>query len=176
MKIQVVGYAASGKSTFAKQLKKHHGLPLLHIDTIFFGPSWVERDRDVVEQEIRAFMTQDDWIIDGQYRYMATERYDECDQLFIFEFSRFTCLFNAIVRRFKYHNKVRDSIAPGCKEKLDPGFVMWILWTGRTKASRDLIKRQKTLYKDKVVVFKNRRQVKRYLMHLDQDRSKPGRS
>ncbi|MBE0701313.1 MAG: DNA topology modulation protein FlaR [Acholeplasmataceae bacterium] len=171
MKIQIVGYAASGKSTFAKKLQTHYQLPLLHIDTIFFSPNWVERNKTSVEQEIRVFMQQDRWIIDGLYRRLATERFDACDQLFIFDFNRFKCLYGAIARRFKYHKQQRDSIAKGCKEKLDFGFLWWILFSGRKKNSRNLIKRYKMDYKDKVVVFKNRRQIDRYLKSIDYKKS-----
>ncbi len=82
MKILVAGYSSSGKSTFSKRLSRHYGIDVLHIDTIFFGPNWVERDHEKVEDEITEFMKRDKWIIDGQYRKLATERYDECDQLF----------------------------------------------------------------------------------------------
>lgn len=169
MKIQIVGYAASGKSTFAQKLQKHYDLPLLHIDTIAFGPGWTEVERPLVEEGIRGFIaTHENWIIDGLYRRLATERFDDCDQLFIFDFNRFRCLFAAIERRIRYHNKERESIASGCKERLDPSFVMWILYHGRKKNSRELLKSFKQRYKDKVVVFKNRQQVDRYLASLEQ--------
>lgn len=163
MKIQIIGYSASGKSTFAKQLNEHYGFSLLHIDRIFFAPNWERRERDVVEQEIREFIKQDDWIIDGLYRYIAVERFLVCDQMFIFDFNRFKCLFSAIGRRIKYHNRQRDSIAEGCKERLNLSFLMWILFNGRKKNSRNLIKYFKNVYKDKVIVFKNRRQIRAYL-------------
>jgi adenylate kinase family enzyme len=164
MKILIVGYAASGKSTFARKLRDHYNLPLLHIDTVSFDPGWVDVDRAVVEERIRAFMKDhDDWVIDGLYRRLATERFDMCDQLFIFDFNRFRCLWSAITRRIKYHNKERESVAPGCKEKLDPGFIWWILHTGRKKNSRELFKTFKSRYKDKTVVFRNRRDVRRHL-------------
>ncbi|MFP4187018.1 MAG: topology modulation protein [Acholeplasmataceae bacterium] len=166
MKIQIVGYSASGKSTFAKKLHEHYGFPLLHIDRVFFAPNWKKRDRAVVEQEVREFMEQDDWIIDGLYRYIAVERFRICDQLFIFDFNRFKCLFSAIARRIKYRKKQRDSIAEGCKERLTLSFLMWILFTGRKKNSRNLIKYFKEVYADKVIVFKNRRQIRAYLKKI----------
>jgi adenylate kinase family enzyme len=92
MKIMVIGYSSSGKSTFSKRLSRCYNAPILHIDRIFFAPNWVERDKKLVEQEIRDFMNQDDWIIDGLYRKLATERFEIADQIFIFDFNRFKCL------------------------------------------------------------------------------------
>lgn len=166
MKILVAGYSSSGKSTFSKRLSKHYGIDVLHIDTIFFGPNWVERDRDTVEKEINEFMKRDQWIIDGQYRSLATHRYDQCDQLFLFDFNRFKCLYGAIKRRIKYHNQNRDSIAEGCKEKLNLSFIWWILYEGRKKDSKALMKLYKEKYKHKAVVFKNRKQVNKYLKSI----------
>ena len=166
MKILVAGYSSSGKSTFSKRLSRHYGIDVLHIDTIFFGPNWVERDHDQVEEEINEFMKREKWIIDGQYRKLATERYDQCDQLFLFDFNRFKCLYGAVVRRIKYHNQNRDTIAEGCKERLNFGFVWWILFSGRTKESKALMKLYKEKYKHKTTVFKNRRQVNKYLRSI----------
>lgn len=166
MKILIIGYSGSGKSTFAKRLSEHYQIPKLHIDTIFFGPNWVERDKKLVEADLREFMKKDDWIIDGTYRKLATERYEMADQLFIFNLNRFKCLYGALYRRIKYHNQSRDSIADGCKERLNFSFFWWILFAGRKKDSRMLMKRNMKEYKDKVVVFKNRKQVNQYLRSI----------
>ncbi len=166
MKILVVGHSSSGKSTFSKRLAEHYKLPVLHIDRVYFGPNWIRTDKTIVEQEIQNFMKQDDWLIDGLYRKYATQRFDDCDQLFIFDFNRFKCLYGAIVRRIKYHNQNRDTIAEGCKEKLDLSFIWWILFNGRTKKSRVLINSYKTKYKDKVIVFKKRKQINDYLVSI----------
>jgi len=166
MKILVVGHSSSGKSTFAKRLAQHYQIPILHIDKVYFGPNWSRRDKDQVEHEVMDFMQQDQWLIDGLYRRYATDRFDACDQLFIFDFNRFKCLYGAIIRRIKYHNKNRDTIADGCKERLNLSFIWWILFNGRTKKSRDLLKHFKEKYKDKVVVFKNRKQINNYLLSI----------
>lgn len=166
MKIAVIGHSSSGKSTFSKRLAQVYQIPVLHIDKIFFEPNWVERDKKIVETEIREFMRSQKWIIDGFYRKLATERFDEADQIFIFNFNRFKCLYGAIVRRFKYHNQNRDSVCIGCKERLNFSFVLWILFGGRKKDSRQLLKRFEIEYKDKIIVFKNRKQANHYLRSI----------
>lgn len=166
MKILVIGYSSSGKSTFSKRIGQVYNLPVLHIDKIYFAPNWVERDRKQVEKEIRAFMKNDAWIIDGLYRKYAKERFELADQIFVFDFNRFKCLYGAIVRRFKYHNQNRDSIADGCKERLNLSFIWWILFGGRKKESKILLKNIETTYNSKVVVFKTRKQASRYLRSI----------
>lgn len=163
MKISVIGYSASGKSTFSKRLAKHYQIPLLHIDTIYFSPGMVVNDKKTSEDKIKAFMNQEDWIIDGTYRYIATERYEEADQLFIFDFNRFKCFYGVLKRYFKYRNKQRDSMADGNPERLDPSFIKWILWDGRKKDSKQLMKSLRQKHQDKVLRFTNRKQVDAYL-------------
>ena len=167
MKISVVGYSASGKSTFSKRLSKHYNIPVLHIDTIYFSKGMVVNDKKESEQKIYDFMKQEHWIIDGTYRYLANERYDEAEQLFIFDFNRFKCLYGVLKRYFKYRHRQRDTMADGNPEKLDFGFIKWILWDGRKKDSKQLMKSFRTKYKDKAIRFKNRRQVNQYLKSIN---------
>lgn len=166
MKIAVIGHSSSGKSTFSKRLSSVYQIPVLHIDKIFFEPNWVERDKHVVEVEIRDFMKSESWIIDGFYRKLAKERFELADKIFIFNFNRFKCLYGAIVRRFKYHNKNRDSVCEGCIERLNLSFIGWILFGGRKKDSRNLLKQFQIEFKDKIVVFKTRKQANTYLRQI----------
>lgn len=166
MKIAVIGHSSSGKSTFSKRLSQVYDIPVLHIDKIFFEPNWIERNAKDVECEIRDFMSSKRWIIDGFYRKLATERFDEADRIFIFSFNRFKCLYGAIVRRLKYHNQNRDSVCVGCKERLNFSFVWWILYGGRKKDSRNLLKRFEQEYHDKIIIFKNRKQTNAYLRKI----------
>lgn len=166
MKIQITGYSSSGKSTFAKKLSSFYNIPLLHIDTIYFQKNWEKRPKELVLKELNQFIQKEQWIIDGQYRYLAPERYEIADQIFIFDFNRFKCLYGAIKRRFHYRNKQRDSVAKGCKERLSLDFIFWILFNGRKKESKDLLKNLKKTYPEKVVVFKKRKHVYTYLKKL----------
>ncbi len=166
MKIAVVGYASAGKSTFIKRLGKTLNIPVLHIDRISFEAHWVERDRKAVEADIRKFMTHKDWAIDGSYTELAPERFEVADQIFIFKFNRLKCLFGACHRWFKYRNQTRDSVCEDCTENLNFSFIWWILYNGRKKKRRMIFKFYEEIYRDKVIVFKNRKQVHRYLRSI----------
>ena len=45
MKIAVIGYSGSGKSTTADILGQKLNRPVLHLDRVNFLPGWQERDR-----------------------------------------------------------------------------------------------------------------------------------
>lgn len=169
MKIAVIGYASAGKSTFTKRLGKTLDLPILHIDRISFESHWVERDRSAVQIDMRAFMGNEKWIIDGSYTKLAPERFEVADYIFIFKFNRLKCLFGAIHRWWKYRHQTRDSVCDECTENLNFSFIWWILYSGRKKARRDKFKMYEKTYPNKTIVFKNRRQVNAYLIKMGYD-------
>ena len=45
MKVAVVGYAGSGKSTFARRLGDALCIPVQHLDQVFYTSNWQERDK-----------------------------------------------------------------------------------------------------------------------------------
>jgi len=167
MKILVLGYSGAGKSTFAKKLQLHYEIPLLYLDTIHFEANWVERSDENMENDMKRFMSHNEsWIIEGNYRKVCKDRYDLADQIFIFKRQRLVCLYGVVKRRIKHHKTPRESIATGCKEKLDLSFLLWVLFTGRTRKRRayfDLIEKK---YSNKVKIFKYKHQIKRYLKDI----------
>ncbi len=167
MKIQVCGYSASGKSTFSKTLAKHYNAPVLHLDTLHFGPNWKIIPDNIMAEKIDEFLKNNDcWVIDGNYKNASPNRFEECDLLFYFDFNRFTCIRNAYRRYRKYRHVVRDDMAVGCEETLDFEFITWILFRSRIRRRKKYFNNLGQIYKDKFVVFKNHKEVDKYLNEL----------
>ncbi len=171
MKIAVIGYASAGKSTFTQRIGKTYDIPVLHIDSISFESHWVERNRKDVEVDMRSFMKHKQWVIDGSYTKLAPERFEQADKIFIFKFNRFKCLWGACHRWLKYRHQTRDSVCTSCTENLNLSFIWWILYSGRKKARRDTFKMYEKRYPNKVIIFKNRKQVNAYLRSIGYDGS-----
>lgn len=90
MKIAVIGYSGAGKSTLAKQLGEYYGLPVLFLDCVQFTAGWQLRDREEALSLVDAFMKQDGWVIDGNYRqFFQARRLEEADRILFLNFSRF---------------------------------------------------------------------------------------
>ena len=169
MKTAICGYSGSGKSTLARRIGEIEQVPVLYLDTVQFVANWQERNRDEARSIVRAFMKQENWVIDGNYtNFFYQERMEAADRILILTFNRFTCLYRAFKRYFRYRNQTRESMAEGCKEKIDLEFVLWILKDGRTKRKQEELKELKRRYPEKVTILKNQKQLNRYYQTLSE--------
>lgn len=162
MKICVIGFAASGKTTFSDRLSKKLGIKVMHLDTYNFLDNWQERDRLEFAQIVEEFIDAEDYIVEGNYNKIAPKRFEEADIVFYFCFNRFKCLYGQLNRYFRYRDKVRDEYITDCKERLNWEFLKWIVYKGRSKQRKrkllSIAKNAKEYY-----IFKNRKQVNKYL-------------
>ena len=166
MKIAIMGYSGSGKSTLARELGEISGTEVLHFDTVQFLPNWEIRDPEEKKRITEDFMnTHDSWVIDGNYFRISSQRYEQADLVIFLNYNRLTCL-NGVVKRYnKYKKSSRPDMASGCKERLNFSFLMWVLFTGRTRKRKkhmfDVIKNAKSS-----LIFKNRKQLNKYLKEI----------
>lgn len=165
MKIAVIGYSGSGKSTTSDTLGQRLGRSVLHLDRVNFLPGWQERERRESRRVVEDFMAQNSrWVIDGNYSFMAQQaRLEAADLILFLKLNRFVCLWRAVKRYLEYKGKTRPSMAENCPEKLDMEFVRWILWDGRDKKHADSYKNIINSYKDKIIIIKNQRQLDNFL-------------
>lgn len=160
MKIAIIGYSASGKSTLATYLGKHYHIPYLHLDKIRLLPHWQKRPDKEMEALLETFLQKEDWIIEGNYRsFCYQERMEQADQIILMHFSRWNCLFRAFKRYLRYAGRVRESMASGCMEKLDWTFIYWILKKGRSPEIQQHYRTLCHTYADKVTILHNQKEL-----------------
>lgn len=127
MKIAVLGYAGSGKTYISNYISKMKSIPCLHLDSIKYDKEWKPIDNSVVLPQVAEFMTKDDWIIEGFYRYlMMDERLEKADKIIMLLLPRFTCLLRTIKRK-----KARNQ--EGYKNDLNLWFVKFTLFGCRNR-------------------------------------------
>jgi len=165
VKIAIIGYSGGGKSTLARLLGEHYGIPVLHFDCVHWLPGWVMRDRAETGRIVEEFLdANESWVIDGTYsRQHFDRRMAEADTIVILAFHRFACLYRALKRLHTYRGRNRFSMTEGCPEKVDWEFVKWLLWQGRGKKHRELFNGVARQYPEKCVILKNQRQLSRFI-------------
>jgi len=169
MKIAIIGYSGSGKSTTAAILSQKLNIPVLHMDTIHFLPGWVERSRDEELALLEEFMAaHDSWIIDGNYSKLHYDRrMAEADRIIFLDFPRLVCLHRAFCRYLQNRGSTRASMAQGCPEKFDLEFALWILRKGRSKDAKERYVNLSAKYPDKFLRIRSQAQLSAFLESPD---------
>ena len=165
-RIMIIGCGGAGKSTLARQLGEKLGLPVVHLDQIWWAPgNWQHLEREEFDDRLMAELGKPQWILDGNFNRTIELRLERCDTVIYLDMNRFICLKNWIGRVIKNWGRARADMAPGCNEWFDPEFVVW-MWNfnkNNRKKYYELLARQK---EKTVMIFKSRRQVAKFLDSL----------
>lgn len=159
----IIGCGGAGKSTLARRLGEKTGLPVVHLDQIFWSPGdWKHLEKGEFDTRLAAEAEKERWIIDGNYNRTLELRMAKCDTIIYLDFSRWQCLTGWLKRLITHWGKARPDMAPGCNEWFDPEFVKWLWNYSRDNRQRnyDLIARYPHA---NAVILKNRRQVRKFL-------------
>lgn len=126
-RILVIGCCGSGKSTLSAQLNKITGLPIVHLDREFWSEGWKEPDKTEFRDKIDTITQNDRWIIDGHYYSTMDSRLARADTVFHLDFSTRICLGRVIKRTFFAFGKDRPDCADGCPERVNLGFLKYVI-------------------------------------------------
>ena len=165
-RIIIIGCGGAGKSTLARQLGEKTGLPVVHLDQIFWSPgNWQHLDKETFDALLMAEMEKPQWILDGNYNRTMERRLEKCDTVIYLDFNRFICLAGWMKRVITNWGKARADMAPGCNEWFDPEFAKWI-WNFNNQKRAMYLSLLSHLKDKKVYVLKNRREVRRFLSQI----------
>jgi len=132
----ILGSGGSGKSTLARQLGALTGLPVTHLDRLFWNAGWVETPSDEMAEKVIAVADTDSWIIDGNYSRTIDYRVERATCVIFLDRGRYFCIYRVIRRWLRYRGKTRPDMAEDCPDKMDLEFLKF-LWNfpkrGRVK-------------------------------------------
>ena len=63
-RVMIIGCGGSEKSTLARQLGDKTGLPVVHLDKLFWKSGWVESTKEEIDAKITEVMATPRWIMD----------------------------------------------------------------------------------------------------------------
>ena len=162
-RIMIIGCGGAGKSTLARALGEKTGLPVVHLDQIWWSPgNWQHLEREEFDARLKQEMEKPRWIIDGNFNRTLAPRLERCDTVIYLDMNRFVCLRNWIGRVIKNWGHARADMAPGCAEWFDPEMAGWIWKFNRTNRSRYYALLAE-LEGKQVYILKSRRAVRAFL-------------
>lgn len=170
-RILIIGCGGSGKTTLARQLGEITGLPVVHLDQIFWSPGdWHHLSQQYFDDALALELEKPQWIMDGNYDRTLEKRLEQCDAVIYLDFPMLISFFGWIGRVTGNWGKAREDMAPGCKEWFDPEMAVWI-WKFNRENRKKYYKILETAAGKKVWILKNRRQVKKFLRDLEKELS-----
>ena len=100
-RVIIIGCPGSGKSTFARKLQLVTGLPLHHLDLIYWKSDRTIVPREEFLEKLHQIMAQKQWIIDGNYASTMEMRMQVCDTVIFLDYPPELCLSGAQERKGK---------------------------------------------------------------------------
>jgi len=125
-RILIVGSSGAGKSTLAVEMGRRLGLPVIHLDRLFWKPGWVMRSRDEFDGLLADALDVPEWIIDGNYKHSMDIRLQAADTMIWLDFPRWLCIWRVIARRLRHRGRTRADMGSDCPEKIDSEFLRYI--------------------------------------------------
>lgn len=159
-RISIIGGSGTGKTTLANNLGKTLNLPVCHIDGIEHFANWEKRNKEERDKIILEKINQEKWIIDGTYRSTLKQRLEKADLVIYLDYSSLAQLRGVLGRCIKEHGQERPEI-PGCKERMTKDFFFFVLFWRKNKRV-DVINSINQIDQEKVLIFKNRRQLNKW--------------
>ena len=164
-RVMIIGCGGAGKSTLARKLGEKTGLPVVHLDKLFWTPGWVSLSREEFDKVHREAIAQEKWILDGNFDRTIPERIQRCDTIVYLDFSRFACLMGVAKRILTTYGEVRPDMGDGCPERFDWEFLQWVWNFNKNKREKNYRLIEQCNDKE-IHILKNRRQVKQFLESL----------
>ena len=115
LRIMIIGRPGSGKSTFSLDLHRALGIPLYHLDKIFFEASWTERNYQEFLDLQNQWVQAPSWIIDGNSTKSYELRYQKATHCIYFNFPRSLCYWRVFKRLWDKNPNIDDR-AEECDE------------------------------------------------------------
>ncbi|MDO4744747.1 MAG: isopentenyl transferase family protein [Clostridia bacterium] len=167
-RILIIGNAGSGKTTFAKKLAKKTGLPIVHLDKLYWTGNWQCLERDKFDSILQKELEKEEWIIDGNFNRTIMHRLKYCDTVFYFNVPTVTCLWGITKRIIQNHGKTRTDMGGNCPEYFDRQKLKLyrnVIYFKKQNHRRycDILNSAKGV---EIVRFDNRKQADEYLNRL----------
>ena len=156
-RITVLGCPGSGKSTFARALAARTGLPLIHLDSVWWRADGSHISRAEFDRALSELLAGEKWIMDGDYSRTYEVRLRAADTVIFLDYPEDVCMAGIVGRL----GEERPDM-PWTESTLDPELVAMVKNYARDNRPvlLDLLRR----YADRqVLVFTDRTRADRWL-------------
>ena len=174
-RVLIIGNAGGGKTTLAVKLGAALGLPVVHLDALFWKPGWESTPREEWRAQLTELVTRDAWVMDGNYDSSLDIRLPAADTVVLIDLPRRVCIWRVVTRWLTHIGRTRPDMGPGCPEGVDWEFLRWI-WDFPRDALPGILRRLDALTETtRVYRLRSRREIDRFLAAVRAGEDPPGR-
>ena len=127
-RVAVLGSVGAGKSVLATRIAERTGLPVVHLDVLFWRSGWTPAPRERASRELADAVARDEWILDGNFlgEEGGDARFERADTVVLLDFPRRTCLWRVLKRAARERGRARADLPEGCTEGVSASVLRWI--------------------------------------------------
>jgi adenylate kinase family enzyme len=164
-RVVVIGSGGSGKSTLSRRLGEITGLPVIHLDRLYWKPGWVKVDADGWLRIVHREIEKPTWIMDGNFGGTREMRMHAADTIIFLDLPRWLCLYRIVKRRLTHIGRSRADMGDGCYERLSPEFVAWV-WTYENRSRPRALEELERMSGKRVIFLRSQRDIEAFLNDL----------
>ncbi|MBQ3256634.1 MAG: adenylate kinase [Oscillospiraceae bacterium] len=159
-RVLVIGCPGSGKSTLAKALHEKTGLPLFHLDMLYWNEDKTTVSDEVFMERLSRVLAETCWIIDGNYASTLDLRMQFCDTALFLDYPVELCLAGIASRI----GQARTDM-PWVETEADPEFLEFV--KSYPALIRPNVLALLNKYTDKEIhIFRNRQEADEFLSRI----------
>jgi adenylate kinase family enzyme len=150
----VIGCGGAGKTTFSRELSGRTGIPVIHLDALYWRPGWQPTPAVEWRATVAEVVRRSEWVMDGNYGGTFDLRLDAADVVYFLDTPRHICLFRVLRRWWRHRGSSRPSMPPGCPERVTWEFLHWI-WTYPSRRRPEILRRLEDLGGERVRIVRS---------------------
>jgi adenylate kinase family enzyme len=160
-KIIVIGCPGSGKSTFARALHEKTGIPLHHLDMMYWNANKTTVEKSIFLERVSNVLQKDHWILDGNYSGTMEMRMAACDTVFFLDYPVDVCLDGIRARRGKPRSDM-----PWVETEEDAEFIEFVK-SFQEQQRPKILERLESFGLKNLFIFQNREQADEFLRNVN---------
>ena len=133
-RIAIIGCGGSGKTTVANRLGAALGLPVTHLDVVFYDDQWNPLPHDEFTALQHDLVATRRWVIDGNYASTMPIRLAAADTVIFLDRPAPACLWGIAQRRHRYRGTQNDH--DGVYDHITWAYIKYVWNYRRTRAPR----------------------------------------
>ena len=170
-RIVVIGPLAAGKSTLALKLGRLLGIPVHHLDWLYWGDTWTPKPPAEWQALLDRIVAGESWILDGNFTSSLPQRLVAADTVIYLDTPPLTSTIRASKRRVLHRWRRAPGMPGGSHPMFNVQLFRWIWEFPRQHRPHLLGQLSQPSVADKTIILRSRRDVRRFLRSVREQAS-----